>query len=565
MRVAARNAKRAGEPLQAGTDQLKTLEDSRRRREEAMDRLNDITSTSKPAEDGNAESPNIEYSRRESVSVAVDSRPARLTDASGLDLDDDIFGNLDDSLEDSRDMNDTESAHQTRSTDTSSFNVAMFRRRGRQSSIVGKDDAPIRPSSRGPNTPSFSSHLNLGKFKRRQREPSILGTAQKERAPRPQSQASNYGSVAGDESGPEGESTPLDKTKRFSVVAPQADSSREGSPTLHTRKRKSLEDQTGREKRPALDTHTDEVVHQSIEVDSPPLSSPLTLSSQSPSTPLRADDPDMAPPASGSSSNGSPVMWPSLDTLAHRNYHARSRAVAKTPEPVDPDMASDISSPPSLTHSPNYGPPAAVRTKPKRKPTTAALPKVMTADLTSLLPRRRNRAARGRSGSVDDPYDISSSDENYGLVNEEDDELSYVDAKAARRRRGAGALAQTTTNRSAKGSKTAAPVAAAGKENGKVRRTYGSRSSDKENEDGGDVDNGELDTVELGSVIGDDGEEEADGEATTPSDDAETSQMIEARIGPELKNAKKKFKEVDRWELSFEEVTESSSPIRDAR
>ncbi|KAK4448598.1 hypothetical protein QBC34DRAFT_407043 [Podospora aff. communis PSN243] len=533
MRARAAGARRE---LHADSEQTKALETSKRRRDEAMDRLDNITSTTRPADSGSAEdrvdSPEIEYSRKESVSMAAGFRPARLTDASGLDLDDSVFANLDDSLDDTLDADTTHNTHQTRSTDTSSFNVGMFRRRPRQSSIVGKDDAPIRPSSRGPNTPSISSHLNLGRFKRRQREPSILGTAQKDRAPRPQSQMSNYGSVMGDDSGPEDESTPLDKTKRHSGAAQE----RESSPSLPTRKRKSLEEQTGREKRLALDNDAEEeVIHQSIEVDSTQSGSD-SLSDPS-STPVRDSDPDMAPPASSdSSSNGSPIVWPPLESLAHRTY-ARQRPAAKTPEPHG-DAASDISSPPSLTHSPNYRP--APKTRAKRKPVTARPPKVTTADLTSLLPRRRHPHRGGSPASGDeDPYDLDSS-------NVDQDELSYVDSRtaAAKRKR----LAQTSTNKNAKGTKnTVTPAETTSR---RKSRVYG-RNSDKENEDDEETE-GEQVAVELGS--------EAE-EENMPS--SETSQMMEARIGTELKNAVKKFKEVDQWELSFEVVEKSSSPPPD--
>lgn len=542
--------------LEITSERARALKDSKRRRDEAMDKLDNITSTSTHADGSLAEdagSPAVEYSRRESASMAVTSQPARLTDASGLDLDDEVFGNLDDSLDDSENaIDDTQSAHHTRSTDTSSFNIAMFRRRPRQSSIVGKDDAPIRPSSRGTNTPNVSSHLNLGRFKRRQREPSILGTVQKESAPRPQSRASNYGSEMGDDSGPDDESTPLDKTKRHSGSLQAAENSREASPALPSRKRKSLEDQGGREKRPALDSREDDI-HQSIEIDSTPPPSPSLRGSRAdyPSTPDR-DDPDMAPPASGGSSDGgSPIIWPSLDSLAHRTYNARKLVharTAKTPE-LD-EAASDISSPPSLTHSPNYGP---VRTRSKRKPAASA-PKLTTADLTSLLPRRRHNAS-GRDD--DDPFDLDSSDENVQSHDNEDDELSYADSRAAAaRRRRAAALAQSTTNRGGKGK---APASA--ENGGKKVRTYGSRNSDKENEEG---DEGEA-AAELGSEAEE--EEEAEGDEAEQSlwEDAETSAMMEARMGEELKNAAKKFKEVDKWELSFEEVTESSSPQPEAR
>ena len=49
------------------------------------------------------------------------------------------------------------------------------------------------------------------------------------------------------------------------------------------------------------------------------------------------------------------------------------------------------------------------------------------------------------------------------------------------------------------------------------------------------------------------------------NDDPENSQELEERVGKELKQAAKKFQEVDKWELEFEEVTASSSSPRDGR
>jgi hypothetical protein len=54
--------------------------------------------------------------------------------------------------------------------------------------------------------------------------------------------------------------------------------------------------------------------------------------------------------------------------------------------------------------------------------------------------------------------------------------------------------------------------------------------------------------------------------APLPDDDAspENSQELEKRVGHELKKAARKFEEVDKWELEFEDDTGSSSP-KDAR
>ncbi|KAK0629843.1 hypothetical protein B0T17DRAFT_589515 [Bombardia bombarda] len=625
-------ARQAAQPtaqydLDMNAEQKRALEDSRRRRDAAMDRLADITSTSRnTTSDDVGSPPPVEYSRREEETTMQQTaarKPPRLTDASGLDLDDDMFGDfgdLDDTLDDTENaIEDTQNGH--RSTDTSSFNIAAFKRRPRQSSIVGKDDAPIRPSSRGVSTPSVISTFNLGGFKRRAREPSILGTAQKERPQRPPSRATsrardnvaNADAAAADDSGPDDESTPLNKAKqRSEAVLPPVDDTLPSASPILTRKRKSLEDQGGREKRPALDNpldDDDEIIHQSIEVESttstlslPPSSPllPVRRSEYRPATPeymeseeaMDPDDPDMAPPmSSGSSDGGSPVIWPSLDSLAHRTYTRKAtvapRAARKTPETEDGgDAFSNVSSPPSLTHSPNYDapPPRAViaktaaAAKPKKKPVAT------TADLTSLLPRRRHKTRRPSNA---DPFDIeTSSDERdydalYGGYEdgEDGDELSYVDLRtAAARRRKAKSVqpSATAAQKQPLGSKTAnnrasgakgkgVAVAAAEGARSKKRpglRTYGSRSSDKENEN---------DAAEESIVVGSGGEEEGEeegeggGEEEDSFVDAETSQMMLERRGEELHQAAKKFKEVDQWELSFEEVTQSSSPQRDAR
>jgi hypothetical protein len=527
---------RASQHLDLDSDQAQALDDSMRKRDDAMSRLDDLTSTSRPDQ---AESPDMEYSQRESVA----ERPPRLTDVSGLDLDDDLLANLDDTLDDTESViAETQTGY--RSTDTSTFNVAMFKRRPRQSSVAGRDDAPIRPSSRGQNTPSISTTLNFGNFRRRAREPSILGTARKPRAQRSQSrasQASRNASVLGDgdDSGPDGESTPIDRTRRKTRASLAASGSgEEGSPTQASRKRKSLENHDGREKRPAVepeDEEAEEIIHQSIEIEVARTPSPprgRARERERSSTPAQ-DDPDLAPPLSSSPESNSPVAWPALDTLAHRTYTRRPPArAAKTPE-LDDDASSDLSSPPSLTHSPNYDAPA--KAAPPKK---AAAPqkKVTTADLTALLPRRRTRASNRNSDS-NDPFDLDASeDERYEAAANDEDEVSYVQSRATRKKK---APSKAAANRKGK-------VAQAGNKKRSLR-PYGSVNDDKEN-----------DAVEEEIVVesGGDGIEEEEAELPV----AETSQMMVERVGEELQKAAKKFKEVDKWELSFEAVAESSSP-----
>ena len=110
-RVAARRSL-----LEMNPEKVNALEDSRRRRDNAMDKLANLTSTSKATEGSeDQDSPDIELSRRED---APSTKAARTTDLSGLDLDDSTFGNLEDSLDDSHNaIEDTRSG--IRSTDPS--------------------------------------------------------------------------------------------------------------------------------------------------------------------------------------------------------------------------------------------------------------------------------------------------------------------------------------------------------------------------------------------------------------------------------------------------------------
>ncbi|KAK1781672.1 hypothetical protein QBC45DRAFT_404469 [Copromyces sp. CBS 386.78] len=655
------------------SDQAKALEDQNERRDQAVDRLVNMTSTT--GTEGTDENPDVANPTRTSPRA-----PRRLTgDTSGLDLDDDMF-DLDDSLEDPTIT--AQKAGGYRSANTSSFDVGLFQRhRPRQNSVSGRDDGPVRPSSRGPTTPSVMSTLNLGLFKRRAREPSILGTAQKGRRQRSQSVTSQVSripvtdeednmdvdreaAIEDDDSGPDGESTPLDRTKRrsgasaFTGTASGADITipassgampvddeelmETGSPSRRSKKRKSLESHSGRNKRgrssvhqqpvPEPEEEENDIIHQSIEMrdgSDSPMSSPLTTPGLSPvldpmqsspprqsRPPLDPNDPVNAPPASDSSEAGSPVAWPSLNNLTHRSYNTRRAAPVyterlQTPEllpglgagPVagalDADMSSELSSPPSLTHSPNYKAPriakasaaaAAATKKAAGAPKKREEEKLATETLTSLLPARRNHAKpnkkhkKGRN--KEDPYDLSS-DEGTSSSEEDEttadgDELSYV-ATAAVRKKKKKTLAAEKQKRKEKekekekhkenkpllGTSTNGKVAAGKSKasSSEPKRTYGraTGSSDKENADG-IVAGGSGDNEEDGE-----GDDNDDQEAVSAMDldEAEelpeTTQMMTERLGEELQKAAKKFKEVDKWELSFEEVTQPSSPVPDAR
>jgi hypothetical protein len=425
-------------------------------------------------------------------------------------LDDEMFGDMDASLDDP----ELDSSPQVeQSTETSNFGL-WKRGRSRQSSIVGRDDAPIRPSSRGQNTPGLSSTFNLGLFKRRAREPSILGARDRSRADRAASESEAEGGVLA----PEIESTPLTRTRTRSQFVSQS------SAAAASRKRKSESGQQGQPKRRSRGP--DETIHDSIETPVSPLSEPVEQAA--PSTPVM-NDAVMAPPESSGSEAASPSMWPSLKSLTQVHRNRRQALPSRKTPGLDDD--SDISSPPSLTHSPNYHAPQAAskgraRAPPQRKPSI-----VTTAALTALLPQRRKKKTT-RSA---DPFLFDSDGESTTAEQEDEDE----DDLAVHTRR---TRARQPT-RMLQASKTTAAQSSRSKATRNSRRKYGSRNfSDKENQ------GEEGDSIEVEPLPDD------------TFDSTNADDQPEWERSEELKKAARKFKEVDKWELSFEEVTFSSSP-----
>jgi hypothetical protein len=140
-----------------------------------------------------------------------------------------------------------------------------------------------------------------------------------------------------------------------------------------------------------------------------------------------------------------------------------------------------------------------------------------TAQLKGLLPRRRNRNLRDR-----DEFDLDSSEAT--PIDSDQDELQMPNPRT--RQRGAGKLASPkAAKKTARGKKSAAS---------RQSKTYSRRiSSDKENDGGND-----------------------DAEEPTEASIIEHSEKLLA--------IKKKFAEVDAFELEFEtaDITTSSSPFR---
>ncbi|KAG8420003.1 hypothetical protein J3458_004821 [Metarhizium acridum] len=511
-----RSTRSAGARLRL--DEEDAIRAANQRRDAALDSLanEDPTSTAGPDDTRSS----IEIGRRAMAT------PATRRDTTGLDLaDDDVFGDLGDSFADG-DIPDPPHSAASSSGTLSHFKT---RPRSRQSSIIGRNDPPIRPSSRGTNTPGVSSSFNIGIFRRRAREPSILATSR-----RPRSQtgslagsaaSSRAGSVARDselesegEFAPEAESTPLNPRRRSRRGQAHVARDRAPSPSPEGRRRslrKRKSDGNAQSESPRPEKIARVEANGGIDISDSELSE---LASPSPpaahfaraATPINMDEIN-APPAS-SDSEADDGVWPDIHSLAKKHR----RPSINTPLRNNRDDLSDVSSPPSLTHSPNYATRArGSKHQRSQQPTTA--------DLTSLLPKRRYKRNREES-------DIDT---------EEDDD----EDTGPRRRKGSRPPSRTTSRQGRnilKPKQTPASVRRSARTASKTYRPEEDKENESEEEE---QDNSQFqplpdDTFDVGASV-----------------------IEDIQNAEELKRASRKFEEVDRWELSFEEVTESSSPL----
>ncbi|KAM3444963.1 hypothetical protein NHJ13734_000832 [Beauveria thailandica] len=472
--------------------------------------------------------------------------PSMRRDTTGLDLaDDSIFGDLGDSFADGEVPDAPRSTSTTRSWST-------FKPRSRQSSVVGRNDPPIRPSSRGGagNTSALTSSFNIGAFRRRAREPSILGTARRA-GPRSetsgrgaQSELESEGEEQEEDFAPDAESTPLHTRRRTraslastSAVAPQGRdvSAANVSTTRTTRKRKSeaeAEERAAKSTRMEVETDSDSEIS---ELSSSPPMPPSTPIRQRATTPINLEEINAPPASSGSEDEGD--VWPDIRALAKRRRRPSVTTPLRTTANDDDEILSDISSPPSLTHSPNFEARGRGRGRALREHHHHDQPKALTtADLANLLPKRKHKRTR-------DEGDDGSDEEEPEEEHEQEDEVHET------RTRGGRIIRPPSRAASASGGpKQQAGAPAHRTRSASKHKTYGRRSSDKENDSDADEDE----------------EEEGDSQFQPLADDTfgETT-----AAGPpdfqsidELKRATRKFSEVDQWQLEYEEVAESGSP-----
>jgi ATP-dependent RNA helicase MRH4 len=242
-------------------------------------------------------------------------------------------------------------------------------------------------------------------------------------------------------------------------------------------------------------------------------------------TPINMDEIN-APPAS-SDSEADDDVWPDIRTLAKkRRRPSITTPLRKTND--NEDVLSDVSSPPSLTHSPNL----TTRGRGAKKRQHPTHP--TTADLASLLPKRRYRRRQ-------EEFDIDTDQEDDDDDDDDDDDVEQQ-GRSKRRR------ASRPPSRAA--SRQRPNVLKTKQMSGSVRRSARTaskthrREEDKENESE------------------DEQEQENSQFQPLPDDtfDAGTNIAADVQNADELKTASRKFKEVDKWELSFEEVAEPPSP-----
>lgn len=351
-----------------------------------------------------------------------------------------------------------------------------------------------------------TSILALTNFKRRPRQHSLLRMVQQttDVEDNDESGLSNTDNFDFDDFLPQDESTPLNKQRNTSEREGANDSGAHlSSSGSRGRKRKLTPVVQVPRSSPPFDPPSGADVEESLRSPSPSLSDVL------PSREVIAQTQDdseilsqtLAPPKSSS-----PVREATPPRTSPQQTRGRRRGRAGKQKTYNEDSAEETETP----------------AKQKRNAKAKAQPGISTAQLKGLLPRRRNRIR------AQDEYDLTSS-EDVTQFDSDQDELS-MPARRAGQRPGAGKLASPkATKKTARNKKAGTSTKAANK----ASRTYSRRiSSDKENNAA-----------------------EEDGETTEPS---------AVEVSDKLAAIRKKFEEIDDFELEFATVdtVTSSSPYR---
>ncbi|KAI9723402.1 MAG: hypothetical protein M1812_001286 [Candelaria pacifica] len=418
--------------------------------------------------------------------------------------------------------------------------------------------------------PTENSVLAIANFKRRPRQPSILRMVQQD--------SDNDEDASLDDFNPEDESTPLNLTKSRSIVQPDSTpgsaSHTPSSSNLRKRKLATPEVQEPRSSpplpSPEAEAAEEEDTDNADSQDLPEHPVPPERHTSRDVTPQIWSE-TMAPPQSSSPSHSFP---PAANATPHKHQNSKTSKPhnqRKQPSRKAPitqsNHASEVSDneqdPQTKTPPPNAKSKATKTTKPQPAPTTASL--------QTLLPRRRRRAQPNE-------FDIPSSDDiefDTSALNASDDELTHLPTTKRKPNirnkkpphdaiRKPSPKKRITTNKKGNTTKKEKVIE---EEQQQAKKTYTRQrviSSDKENNNNEGVigahDEGDssLNTV---VVVGEEGGDEGSELLTVNNEKGK----VMDKGDKEMRSLARKFKEVDKWQMEFEEVTASSSSPVDAR
>lgn len=352
-----------------------------------------------------------------------------------------------------------------------------------------------------------TSILALTNFKRRARQPSLLRMVQQttDVEDNDESGLSNTDNFDFDDFLPQDESTPLNKQRTTTEKEGPNDSGAHlSSSGSRGRKRKLTPIVQVPRSSPPFDPPSGADVES---VRSPSLSLPEVLPSREDVVEQTQDDPEilsqtLAPPMSSS-----PVREAPQPPTSPQQTRARRRGRSGKQATYNEDSDAEETETPA---------------KQKRNAKAKAQPGISTAQLKGLLPRRRNRVR------AHDEYDMTSSGD-VTQFDSDQDELQMPTRRARQRPRAGKIVSPKATKKTTHGKKASAQSKAAST----ASRTYSRRiSSDKEN--------------------------------NASVEDADESMERSGEISDKLAAIRKKFEEIDEFELDFETVdaVTSSSPYR---
>ncbi|KAF1925202.1 uncharacterized protein M421DRAFT_261870 [Didymella exigua CBS 183.55] len=353
-----------------------------------------------------------------------------------------------------------------------------------------------------------TSILALANFKRRARQPSLLRMVQQttDIEDNDESGLSNTDNFDFDDFLPPDESTPVNKQRTTTEKEGANDSGAHlSSSGSRCRKRKVTPVVQVPRSSPPFDPPSGADVEESLRSPSPSL--PDVLPSREEVVAQTQDDSEILSQTLAPPKSSSPVREATPPQISPQQARARRRGRAGKQTMYNEDSAEETET----------------TAKQKRNAKARAQPGISTAQLKGLLPRRRNRVR------AQDEYDLTSS-EDVTQVDSDQDELS-MPARRARQRPGAGKLASPkASKKTARGKKTATSTKAAKP----ASRTYSRRiSSDKEND-------------------------------AAAEEDEETIEPSAVEVSDRLAAIRKRFEEIDDFELEFATVdtVTSSSPYR---